>query len=113
VQLEILTIEGERLTIGSQALDSPGYDLLALLTGSEGLLGVVIEVTVKLLARAKRRRLSGGIRFRRGRRGAITAPSSPAASFGRAGTARQSGHTRRGKVCAYRLSRRCRGDPVV
>ncbi len=50
-QLEILTIEGERLTIGSQALDSPGYDLLALLTGSEGLLGIVIEVTVKLLAK--------------------------------------------------------------
>jgi glycolate oxidase len=50
-KLEILTIEGEPLTIGSQALDSPGYDLLALLTGSEGLLGVITEVTVKLLAK--------------------------------------------------------------
>jgi glycolate oxidase len=49
LQLEILTIDGEHLTIGSQALDSPGYDLLALLTGSEGLLGVITEVTVKLL----------------------------------------------------------------
>jgi glycolate oxidase len=49
LQLEVLTIDGERLTIGSQALDSPGYDLLALMTGSEGLLGVITEVTVKLL----------------------------------------------------------------
>nr|WP_037333175.1 FAD-linked oxidase C-terminal domain-containing protein [Salinisphaera hydrothermalis] len=49
VQIEIVTIEGERLTIGSPALDSPGYDLLALMTGSEGLLGVIVEVVVKLL----------------------------------------------------------------
>jgi glycolate oxidase len=47
--LEILTIDGESLTIGGPALDSPGYDLLALLTGSEGLLGIIVEVTVKLL----------------------------------------------------------------
>ncbi|MCB1707950.1 MAG: FAD-binding protein [Halioglobus sp.] len=47
--LELLTVAGERVTIGSQGLDSPGYDLLALLTGSEGLLGVVVEVTVRLL----------------------------------------------------------------
>ncbi|UCC55476.1 MAG: FAD-binding protein [Gammaproteobacteria bacterium] len=48
-QLEILTMEGEQLAIGSAALDSPGYDLLALMTGSEGLLGVITEVKVKLL----------------------------------------------------------------
>ena len=47
--LEVLTIDGEQLTIGSQALDAPGYDLLALLTGSEGLLAITIEITVKLL----------------------------------------------------------------
>ncbi|AMZ69680.1 MULTISPECIES: glycolate oxidase subunit GlcD [Pseudomonas] len=51
LKLEILTIEGERLTLGSEALDSPGLDLLALFTGSEGLLGVITEVTVKLLPR--------------------------------------------------------------
>ncbi len=39
LKLEILTVEGERLTLGSEALDSPGLDLLALFTGSEGLLG--------------------------------------------------------------------------
>jgi len=48
-QLEVLTIDGEQLTIGGAALDSPGYDLLALMTGSEGLLGIITEVTVKLL----------------------------------------------------------------
>jgi glycolate oxidase len=49
LSLEVLTMEGEAMTIGSQALDSPGYDLLALMTGSEGLLAVITEVTVKLL----------------------------------------------------------------
>jgi glycolate oxidase len=47
--LNILTVEGEALTIGSQGLDSPGYDLMALFTGSEGLLGIVTEITVRLL----------------------------------------------------------------
>ncbi len=50
LKLEIVTMEGERMTIGADSLDSPGYDLLALMTGSEGLLGVIVEVTVKLLA---------------------------------------------------------------
>ncbi|MFJ9989901.1 glycolate oxidase subunit GlcD [Pseudomonas putida] len=49
LKVEILTIEGEYLTLGSEALDAPGFDLLALFTGSEGLLGIVTEVTVKLL----------------------------------------------------------------
>lgn len=47
--LEVVSAQGELLTIGGPALDSPGYDLLALMTGSEGLLGVIVEVTVKLL----------------------------------------------------------------
>ncbi len=47
--LKIVTIEGELLSIGGGGLDAPGYDLLALLTGSEGMLGVIVEVTVKLL----------------------------------------------------------------
>ena len=48
-RLEVATIDGEVLIIGGEALDAPGFDLLALMTGSEGLLGVVTEVTVKLL----------------------------------------------------------------
>ncbi|SDO67209.1 glycolate oxidase subunit GlcD [Pseudomonas jinjuensis] len=51
LRLEIVTIEGERMTLGSDALDSPGFDLLALFMGSEGMLGVVVEVTVRLLPR--------------------------------------------------------------
>jgi glycolate oxidase len=48
-RLQLVTIDGELLSIGSSALDSPGFDLLALLTGSEGLLGVIVEVSVRLL----------------------------------------------------------------
>src|SRR5574338_503016 len=43
-----VTIEGEIVEFGSEALDAPGYDLLALITGSEGMLAVTTEVTVKL-----------------------------------------------------------------
>jgi len=45
----VITIDGELLEIGSNAMDSAGYDLLALMNGSEGMLAVVVEVTVKLL----------------------------------------------------------------
>jgi glycolate oxidase len=51
LKLRVATIEGEIVDIGSEALDSPGYDLLALMTGSEGMLGVLTEITVKLLPR--------------------------------------------------------------
>lgn len=47
-QIKLITIDGELVTIGTETLDNPGYDLLALLTGSEGMLGIVVEVTVKL-----------------------------------------------------------------
>ncbi len=53
-QLKIITIEGELLNIGGSGLDCAGYDLLALMTGSEGMLGVIVEVTVKLLPRPER-----------------------------------------------------------
>jgi glycolate oxidase len=49
LKLRVVTIEGDLLEIGSDGLDAPGYDLMALITGSEGLLAVVTEVTVKLL----------------------------------------------------------------
>ena len=54
LMLKVVTMEGELLTIGAETLDAPGYDLLALMTGSEGMLGIIVEVTVKLLARPER-----------------------------------------------------------
>lgn len=53
-QLKIVTIDGELITLGGSGLDSPGYDLLALMTGSEGMLGVIVEITVKLLPKPER-----------------------------------------------------------
>ncbi|HEV2365467.1 MAG TPA: FAD-linked oxidase C-terminal domain-containing protein [Caulobacteraceae bacterium] len=47
--LKIATIDGELLELGGATLDCPGFDLMALMTGSEGLLAVITEVTVKLL----------------------------------------------------------------
>ncbi len=57
LKVRFVTIEGELLEIGSEGLDSPGYDLLALITGSEGLLGVVTEITVKLLPKPEKARV--------------------------------------------------------
>ncbi len=51
LRVRVVTIEGEILELGSEALDAAGYDLAALITGSEGMLGVITEVTVKLLPR--------------------------------------------------------------
>ncbi len=47
--IKFVTMEGELIELGSAAPDAPGYDLLALYIGSEGMLGVTVEVTVKLL----------------------------------------------------------------
>jgi glycolate oxidase len=49
LRIRVVSIEGEVFEVGSEAPDAPGYDLLALLIGSEGMLGVVTEVTVKLV----------------------------------------------------------------
>ena len=51
LELDVITIEGERMTIGGQALDAAGYDLMAVMTGSEGLLGIIVGIRVKLLAK--------------------------------------------------------------
>jgi len=49
--VEFVQMDGTVLTFGGKAYDDAGYDLLGLVTGSEGLLGVVTEVTVRILPR--------------------------------------------------------------
>ncbi len=49
IGVELVTIEGEILRLGGKHFDSPGYDLLGVTVGSEGMLGVVTEVTVRVL----------------------------------------------------------------
>jgi glycolate dehydrogenase FAD-linked subunit len=49
--LEMVLMDGEVISLGGKHLDSGSYDLVGVLTGSEGLLGVVTEVTVRILPR--------------------------------------------------------------
>jgi glycolate oxidase len=51
LRVRALTMEGEPIELGSEAPDAPGYDLLAMIVGSEGMLAVITEVTLKLLPR--------------------------------------------------------------
>ena len=47
--IELVTIEGEILRLGGKHLDAGDYDLMGVMTGSEGLLGIVSEVTLRIL----------------------------------------------------------------
>ncbi len=47
--IEMVLVTGEVIRLGGKHLDSAGYDLMGLMTGSEGLLGVITEVTVRIL----------------------------------------------------------------
>jgi glycolate oxidase len=49
LRVRVATIDGEIIELGSEALDAPGLDLLAVFIGSEGMLGIVTEVTVRLV----------------------------------------------------------------
>ena len=53
---EVVLMNGEVLRLGGKHLDAEGYDLLGLINGSEGLLGVVTEVTVRILQKAETQR---------------------------------------------------------
>jgi len=47
--VEMVLIDGTIIRLGGKNLDAEGYDLLGVVTGSEGLLGVITEITVKIL----------------------------------------------------------------
>jgi glycolate oxidase len=49
LRVRSIASDGGVMEIGSHALDAPGYDLLALMTGSEGMLGLITEITVKFV----------------------------------------------------------------
>lgn len=53
LELEVVMPSGEIVTLGSPTLDVSGYDLTGLLVGSEGTLGVITRITVRLLRRAE------------------------------------------------------------
>jgi glycolate oxidase len=55
--LEVVTPTGEVIQTGADALDAPGYDLTGLITGSEGTLGIVTKITVKLMREPEASRL--------------------------------------------------------
>jgi glycolate oxidase len=57
LRVRAVTIEGEVVEFGSEALDAPGLDLLALMIGSEGMLAVATEITVKLLPKSETARV--------------------------------------------------------
>jgi glycolate oxidase len=49
MRVRVATIDGEIMELGGESLDAPGLDLLSVFIGSEGMLGIVTEVTVKLI----------------------------------------------------------------
>lgn len=51
IQVRAVLMDGEVVEFGTEALDAPGLDLLAVMIGSEGMLAVVTEVTVRLVPR--------------------------------------------------------------
>jgi glycolate oxidase len=57
LRVRMVTIEGEIVELGGEALDAPDLDLLAVFIGSEGMLGVVTEVTVRLVPKPQQARV--------------------------------------------------------
>ena len=108
--IEMVLITGEVIRLGGKHLDAEGYDLLGLMTGSEGLLGVVTEVTVRILQIAgdgarRARRLS----VERGRRPLRRRHHRRRHHPGRHGDDGPAGDPRGGGFRPCRLSARRRG----
>ena len=82
--LEMVLIDGEVLRLGGKHLDAGGYDLLGVITGSEGLLGVVTEVTVRILRKPRDRARAAGRLSDDARTPATASPRSSAPASSRA-----------------------------
>lgn len=57
MRIRMVTISGEVVELGNEALDAAGFDLLAVFIGSEGMLGIVTEVTVRLIPKPQQARV--------------------------------------------------------
>jgi glycolate oxidase len=57
LRVRVVTIEGDVIELGNAGLDAPGLNLLAVFIGSEGMLGIVTEVTVKLVPKPQQARV--------------------------------------------------------
>jgi glycolate oxidase len=57
LRVRVVTIEGDIIELGNEALDASGLDLLAVFIGSEGMLGVATEITVKLVPKPQQARV--------------------------------------------------------
>ena len=109
---EMVLMTGEVMRLGGKHLDADGYDLLGVITGSEGLLGVVTEVTVRILkkpeTRARRADRLRRVRGRRRMRRAHHRRRHHSGRHGDDGPARRSTRPRSSSMPAIRsMSRRC------
>jgi len=57
LRVRVVTVDGDVIELGNEALDAPGLDLLSVFIGSEGMLGIVSEVTVKLVPKPQAARV--------------------------------------------------------
>ena len=81
LQATVITIDGDELTFGGESLDASGFDLMAALIGSEGMLGVVVEAKLKLLPIPQVTKVVSAAFDDLGTAGARSATSSPRALF--------------------------------
>ena len=109
--VRLVTLDGEILDIGGEAMDAPGYDLLGLVCGSEGQLGIVTEAIVRLIP------LAGGgaagsvrLRFGRGCEPVRRGDHRRRHRSGGDGVHGQAGDPHLREFRPRRLSARCRGD---
>ena len=107
---ELVLMTGDILRLGGKHLDSGGYDLLGIVTGSEGLLGVVTEVTVRILKKPQSRaRGVDRLQRVRGRRRMRRQDHRRGHHPGRHGNDGPSRHCRHRGIRPCRLSARRRG----